>query len=110
MSGGALNQCKSFVDKPGALPHKVPELMLASLQSEFQLRVAVCAWCKPKNRGADLGNSPGSISHGICPGHLKKLRLELQLKKNGGLPTPTPAPHSRRRRAPFNHPQLNYQS
>ncbi|HXI70767.1 MAG TPA: hypothetical protein VNN22_10480 [Verrucomicrobiae bacterium] len=84
--------------------------MMASLQSEFPLRVAVCAWCKPKNRSADLGNSPGAISHGICPRHLKKLRLELQMQKAGSHPAPATAAQSRRRRAPFNHPQLNYQA
>ena len=84
---------------------KCQELMITTLQSEFPLRVPVCAWCKPKNRGADLGRSSGSISHGICPRHLRKLKLESQIKKDGGHPAPA---SSRRRREPFNHPQLNY--
>jgi hypothetical protein len=83
--------------------------MKALLQSEFPLRVAVCAWCKPKNRGVDSGGSSGSISHGICPRHLKKIRLELQMKKAGSHPAPATTAYSRRRKAPFNHPQLNYQ-
>jgi|ERR1039457_212441 hypothetical protein len=84
--------------------------MIVFLQSEFPLRVAVCAWCKPKNRGVDPGNGPGAISHGICPRHLKKLKLELQMNKNGGSPAPATVAHSRRRRAPLNHPQLSYQA
>ncbi len=84
--------------------------MIGFLQSEFSLRVPVCAWCKPKNRRADPGDSPGAISHGICPRHLKKLKLELQLKKHAGQPSPATAVHSRRRRTVFNHPQLNYQA
>ena len=52
--------------------------MSASLQNEFPLRIPICAWCKPKNRGVELGTGLGVISHGICPRHLKKLRLELQ--------------------------------
>jgi hypothetical protein len=43
-------------------------------QVEFPLAVAVCAWCRPKELGAALG----SVSHGICPGHLRKLKLQLQ--------------------------------
>jgi hypothetical protein len=83
--------------------------MIVPLQSEFPLWVAVCAWCKPKKPAADLGNSPGSTSHGICPRHLKKLKLELQMERGGGQPAPATAARSRRRREPFNHPQLNYQ-
>jgi hypothetical protein len=83
---------------------------IALLQSEFLLRVAVCAWCKPKSRSADLDSSPGSISHGICPRHLKKLRLELQMKKAGAQPAPATPARSRRRKEVFHHPQLNYQA
>jgi hypothetical protein len=43
-------------------------------QIEFPLSVAVCAWCKPQERGATLGE----ISHGICLRHLRNLRLETQ--------------------------------
>lgn len=46
-------------------------------QSELPLSVVVCAWCKPKHHGAELG----AISHGICPRHLKKLQQELQTLK-----------------------------
>jgi hypothetical protein len=82
--------------------------MIAPFQSELPLRVAVCAWCKPKNRSVDLGKSLGSISHGICPRHLKKLRLELQMMKH---PTqPASAAHSRRRGSALNHPELRYQA
>ena len=84
--------------------------MIVSLQSEFPLWVAVCAWCKPKKRSADPNNSPGSVSHGICPRHLKKLKLELQLKKDGGHAAPAAATRSWRRKAVFDHPQLNYQA
>jgi hypothetical protein len=42
-------------------------------QVEFPLSVAVCAWCAPKERGKGLG----SISHGICMRHLRKLKLEM---------------------------------
>jgi hypothetical protein len=72
--------------------------------------VPVCAWCKPKNRSADPGNSPGSISHGICPRHLKKLSLDLQKLKDAGHPAPIAAARSWRRRAVLNHPELNYQA
>ena len=84
--------------------------MIAPLQTEFSLRVPVCAWCQPKKRGADPGNSPGSISHGICLRHLRKLKLELQMKKAGGQLAPAAVTRSRRRWAVFNHPQLNYQA
>ena len=47
--------------------------MIAS-QTEFPLRVAVCAWCRPKERGDGVG----AISHGICPRHLRKLKTALQ--------------------------------
>ncbi len=43
-------------------------------QIEFPLAVAVCAWCRP----GELGDRLGALSHGICPGHLRKLKLELQ--------------------------------
>ena len=47
--------------------------MIAS-QTELGLSVAVCAWCKPGERGAGLG----AVSHGICLRHLRKLKLEVQ--------------------------------
>lgn len=46
----------------------------AARQIEFPMRVAVCAWCKPKY----WGGGPGAVTHGICPRHLRKLKLEAQ--------------------------------
>ncbi len=43
-------------------------------QIEFPLAVAVCAWCRPRELGANLGE----LSHGICLRHLRKIKLELQ--------------------------------
>ena len=43
------------------------------MQTEFPLSVAVCAWCKP----SELGGSLGAISHGICPRHLRKMKIQL---------------------------------
>ena len=83
----------------------MPEIV--PLQNEFPLRVAVCAWCKPKNRRADLG-ALGSISHGICPRHLKNFMLDLQMKKNAGQVVPAMVARPRRRAGAFNHPELNY--
>ena len=45
-----------------------------ALQIEFALRVPVCAWCKPRH----LGHGLGALSHGICPRHLRKMKLKLQ--------------------------------
>jgi hypothetical protein len=45
----------------------------APRQTEFALRVAVCAWCKPTS--ADGGMQVWS--HGICPRHLRKMRLKM---------------------------------
>ncbi|HLH55811.1 MAG TPA: hypothetical protein VKY92_19575 [Verrucomicrobiae bacterium] len=47
--------------------------MIAS-QTEFSLAVAICAWCKPGERGGGLG----AVSHGICLKHLRKLKLQVQ--------------------------------
>ena len=47
---------------------------MATSQIEFPLAVSVCAWCKPKERGAGMG----SLSHGICLRHLKKLKLDAR--------------------------------
>lgn len=49
-----------------------PVVEMTAAQIEFPLRVAVCAWCKPREHGSGLG----VISHGICPRHLNKLKLE----------------------------------
>jgi len=54
-------------------------------QLDLSLRVAICAWCKPRGPLGELG----SLSHGICPRHLRRVKLEVQ----GMLPR-------RRRRAP----------
>ena len=86
------------------------ELMTVAVQSEFPLRVAVCAWCKPKKRSADPGKSLGSISHGICPRHFKKMKQELSMKKVPDHPAHAIAAPSRRRRSPLSHPELNYQA
>ena len=45
---------------------------MTAAQIEFPLSLAVCAWCKPEERE---GKS-GATSHGICPRHLKRLKLE----------------------------------
>jgi hypothetical protein len=60
---------------------------MTSSQIEFPLAVSVCAWCKPKERGAVLG----SLSHGICLRHLKKMKLEAR-----GLPTKRTRPGGRK--------------
>ena len=61
---------------------------MMACQIEFPLAVAVCAWCRPRELGAGLG----ALSHGICPRHLKKMKLELQ-RTGGAAPK-----HSPRRR------------
>jgi len=43
-------------------------------QTEFGLNVAICAWCRPEERGSGLG----AISHGICLRHLRFLKLQTQ--------------------------------
>lgn len=43
-------------------------------QLEMPIPVAVCAWCKPK----ELGTGVGTVSHGICPRHLRNIQLEMQ--------------------------------
>jgi hypothetical protein len=46
----------------------------SSRQTEFPMSVAVCAWCRPNERGEGLG----AVSHGICLRHLRKLRMQIQ--------------------------------
>jgi hypothetical protein len=60
-------------------------------QTEFPLTVSVCAWCKPYDRG------PGfeTVSHGICPRHLRKLKLESK-----GIATQAPRRRYRKNRHP----------
>ncbi len=50
-------------------------------QIEFPLSVAVCAWCRPH----ELGTAIGAVSHGICPSHLRKLKLQVE-GRTGVLP------------------------
>jgi hypothetical protein len=52
---------------------------LTASQIEFPFRVAVCAWCRPKELGAGLG----AVSHGICPRHLRKMRQTLERARSG---------------------------
>jgi len=46
---------------------------MVACQTEFALAVPVCAWCKPRDSGA----APALLSHGICPRHLRKIKLDL---------------------------------
>ena len=80
--------------------------LIVPLQHELPLRVPVCAWCKPKKGGVELGASLGAISHGICPRHLKQLQLEMA--KDLGDPGPAVPMRARRRKGVFQHPELNY--
>ncbi len=57
-------------------------------QIEFPMSVAVCAWCRPHELGASLG----ALSHGICPRHLRMMKLKLQ-----GLGGAAPGRTARRR-------------
>jgi hypothetical protein len=45
-----------------------------SRQIEFPLAVAVCAWCRPR----ELYAGAGALSHGICPRHLRMMKLQVQ--------------------------------
>jgi hypothetical protein len=47
--------------------------MVAS-QTEFPMPVALCAWCRP----GDRRQSFGLLSHGICPRHLRLMKLEAK--------------------------------
>ncbi len=55
------------------------------VQSEFPLRIPVCAWCKPRESDTEIL----SISHGICPRHFQQIKSESQkmnrkrLRRNG---------------------------
>ncbi len=62
---------------------------LPARQIELPLRVAVCAWCKP--RGPRDG--AGAISHGICLRHLREMKLQLR----GAFPPRRP--HRRKRQS-----------
>jgi hypothetical protein len=43
-------------------------------QLDLSLRVAICAWCKPRPFDGKIG----ALSHGICPRHLRKFKLEAE--------------------------------
>jgi hypothetical protein len=45
-------------------------------QIELPMTFAVCAWCKP----APADEGLAVWSHGICPRHLRRMRLSLQKK------------------------------
>jgi hypothetical protein len=64
-------------------------------QTELPLRVAVCAWCKPRELGATLG----ALSHGICPRHFREMKVGLQsnLPSRAGEPLNLRARRSRKR-------------
>jgi hypothetical protein len=82
----------------------VSEADLKTEQIELPLRVTVCAWCKPDAR---QGMDVGLISHGICPRHLKKLKLSLnQLASKAPIP---PRRRSRRKRQREGEPLLPLQ-
>jgi hypothetical protein len=57
-------------------------------QLDFSLRVAVCAWCKPRGPV----NEGVLLSHGICPRHRRKVESEMELQAD--------PPRRRRRRSP----------
>jgi len=70
--------------------------MVAPIQTEFLMRVPVCAWCRPK----ELGTGLGAISHGICLRHFQQIKLECQ--GIGSRRSP------RRRRVPKDHALLPF--
>jgi hypothetical protein len=65
-------------------------------QTELPLRVAVCAWCKPR----ELGTTLGALSHGICPRHFREMKIKLQnrLADREGAPVGLRTQRSRLRR------------
>jgi hypothetical protein len=65
-----IDRTAQFVEKGRS---RIAAQMIAS-QTEFPLSVAVCAWCRPKEHGQEAG----SLSHGICLRHLRKMKLEAQ--------------------------------
>ena len=54
--------------------YALPELTMIVNQLNLSMPVAVCAWCKPRERGDGVGQ----LSHGICPWHLRKIKFQLQ--------------------------------
>jgi hypothetical protein len=71
-----------------------PKTERTAEQPEFPLRVAVCAWCKPR----ELGATVGALSHGICPRHLREVKLKLQNSPRGGEGAPVRPQAGRSRR------------
>jgi hypothetical protein len=65
--------------------------MSGNNQIEMPLPVAVCAWCKPDERGSGVG----AVSHGICMRHLRKFRIQLH-EKNAKKRPLTAKPHAKR--------------
>jgi hypothetical protein len=65
--------------------------MSGNKQIEMPLPVAVCAWCKPDERGSGVG----AVSHGICMRHLRKFRIQLHEKNAKKGPHPA-KPHAKR--------------
>jgi hypothetical protein len=56
-------------------------------QIELPMTFAVCAWCKP----APAGEGFAVWSHGICPRHLRRMRLDLQKKPRKSRKVATPS-------------------
>src|SRR5262249_7873518 len=65
-----IDQATYLVEK---ITVRVRWQMVAS-QTEFPMSVAVCAWCKPRERHETLG----LLSHGICPRHLRLMKLQAK--------------------------------
>ncbi len=60
----------------------------AGHQTEFIMAVPVCAWCEPRKPGS----TQAPVTHGICPRHLKQLKLETRkIHCPPTTNTPTPA-------------------
>jgi len=77
------------------LAHRAnPKTAHAANQPEFPLRVAVCAWCKPRELGATIG----VLSHGICPRHFREMKLKLQNGVRGDKLAPVYTQSGRSRR------------
>jgi hypothetical protein len=66
-------------------------------QTEFPLRVPLCAWCHPNPPRGEL------VSHGICPRHLRKLKQEIARRAMHLSPTPR---QRRQKKAPTPEPLL----
>ena len=60
----------AYVEAVGTSP-----TVVLNAQIEFPLSVPVCAWCKP---GLKRGLESRALTHGICPRHLRVMRLKMQ--------------------------------